>query len=61
MTSALRPFLLSVIASLGSIAEAQVTLSCDLTEAGNKQGVIYNFWDTHNRLPPYESINVPAF
>ncbi|MBK1879373.1 GH39 family glycosyl hydrolase [Pelagicoccus mobilis] len=40
---------------------SEVSLSSDFTTPSNKAGVIYDFWNTHNRLPPYEKINIPAF
>ncbi|MDQ8198612.1 hypothetical protein QEH56_10655 [Pelagicoccus enzymogenes] len=43
------------------LAFGGITLTSDFTDPANRKGEIYNFWNTHNRLPPYESINVPAF
>ncbi|MDQ8183135.1 hypothetical protein QEH57_20880 [Pelagicoccus sp. SDUM812005] len=43
------------------MASAEVSLHSDFTVPENESGIIYDFWNTHNRLPPYENINEPAF
>lgn len=53
--------LLAAFLATVSNSLADVTLSSDFTNPENKKGEIYDFWNTHNRLPPYEEINVPAF
>lgn len=53
--------ILLTLSLCGFQANGEVVLSSDFSNPANKQGEIYDFWNTHNRLPPYESINVPAF
>lgn len=53
-------FAFSVALLTGAPASADVTLSSDFTDPDARAGIVYEFWNTHNRLPPYEHINVPA-
>ena len=51
--------LLSLLVSLLEL-RGDVVLEADFTKEESALGVVYDFWDVHNRLPPFESINVPS-
>ncbi len=45
---------------LAQSAYSAVTLTCDFSDPDNERPDIYNFWNAHNRLPPFTGINKPA-
>lgn len=48
----------SIVSSV--LADAGVTLRSEMNDPSRARGELYTFWDVHNRLPPYTSVNVPA-